>query len=114
MVPITHNTPVSDQTAGTNGETGWNVLEPPKATEEEREGNRGNYGKRKGKELLSCTRFLNNIHFSDTMYCVTIVNLTKYGSTSPKSDHVVVDLLCSLEDVPIEKMTAKYLSLNHS
>ncbi|KIH62840.1 Met-10+ like-protein [Ancylostoma duodenale] len=23
-----------------------------------------------------CTRFLNNIHFSDTMYCVTIVNLT--------------------------------------
>ncbi|KAK6755668.1 hypothetical protein RB195_014196 [Necator americanus] len=62
----------------------------------------------------NCTRFLNNIHFSDTMYCVTIVNLTKYGSSSPKSDHVVVDLLCCLEDAPIEKMSSKYLALNHA
>ncbi|KAL6741831.1 hypothetical protein Aduo_015047 [Ancylostoma duodenale] len=61
-----------------------------------------------------CTRFLNNIHFSDTMYCVTIVNLTKYGGSSPKSDHVVLDLLCGLEDVPIERMIAKYLTLNHA
>ncbi|WKY11651.1 hypothetical protein Q1695_003320 [Nippostrongylus brasiliensis] len=62
----------------------------------------------------NCTRFLNNIHFSDTMYHVTIVNLTKYGSTSPKSDHVVVDLMCCQEDMPIERMVAKFLSLNHS
>ncbi|CAJ0590715.1 unnamed protein product [Cylicocyclus nassatus] len=61
-----------------------------------------------------CTRFLNNINLSDTMYCVTIVNLTKYGGTTNKSDHVVLDLLCSLEDAPLEKLTAKYLSINHT
>ncbi|KAK6022588.1 hypothetical protein OSTOST_11700 [Ostertagia ostertagi] len=62
----------------------------------------------------NCTRFLNNIHFSDTMYCVTIVNITRYGSTSKKSDHVVLDLMCCMEDMPIEKMIARYLTLNHS
>ncbi|ETN82102.1 hypothetical protein NECAME_08152 [Necator americanus] len=39
---------------------------------------------------------------------------TKYGSSSPKSDHVVVDLLCCLEDAPIEKVSSKYLALNHA
>ncbi|VDM63513.1 unnamed protein product [Angiostrongylus costaricensis] len=62
----------------------------------------------------NCTRFLNNIHFSDTMYCVTIVNLVRYGGCSPKSDHIVLDLLCRLENVSVEKMVAKYLTLNHA
>ncbi|XGW01319.1 hypothetical protein V3C99_013907 [Haemonchus contortus] len=62
----------------------------------------------------NCTRFLNNIHFSDTMYCVTIVNITRYGGISKKSDHVVLDLMCCMEDMPIEKLVAKYLTLNHS
>ncbi|KAK5965495.1 Methyltransferase [Trichostrongylus colubriformis] len=62
----------------------------------------------------NCTRFLNNIHFSDTMYCVTIVNITKYGGISKKSDHVALDLMCCKEDMAIEKMVARYLTLNHS
>ncbi|KJH51448.1 Met-10+ like-protein [Dictyocaulus viviparus] len=62
----------------------------------------------------NCTQFLNNMHFSDTMYCTTIVNLTRYSNHLSKSDHIVLDMLCAPEDVPIEKLVTKYLTLNHT
>uniref|UniRef100_A0A1I7X0Z8 tRNA(Phe) (4-demethylwyosine(37)-C(7)) aminocarboxypropyltransferase n=1 Tax=Heterorhabditis bacteriophora TaxID=37862 RepID=A0A1I7X0Z8_HETBA len=62
----------------------------------------------------TCTRFLNNIHLSDTMYCVTIVNLTKFGTSSAKSDHIVLDLLCTMENANIEALAAKFTNTNFS
>ncbi|CAI4222642.1 unnamed protein product [Auanema sp. JU1783] len=62
----------------------------------------------------NCTRFLNNINLSDTMYCVAIMNMTRYGNTTPKTDHIVLDILCCREGDSIEKLAAKFLNTNFS
>ncbi|CAB3397713.1 unnamed protein product [Caenorhabditis bovis] len=60
----------------------------------------------------SCTRFLNNIHLSDAMYCTTIVNVTRYGEVSKGKEHIVLDILCCQQTAPIEHLIAKFTAEN--
>uniref|UniRef100_A0A8R1E0W7 tRNA(Phe) (4-demethylwyosine(37)-C(7)) aminocarboxypropyltransferase n=1 Tax=Caenorhabditis japonica TaxID=281687 RepID=A0A8R1E0W7_CAEJA len=60
----------------------------------------------------SCTRFLNNIHLSDEMYAVTVVNMTRYGEVSKGKEHVVLELLCCQQDASAEHLIAKFTAEN--
>ncbi|CAD6193637.1 unnamed protein product [Caenorhabditis auriculariae] len=62
----------------------------------------------------NCIRFLNNIHLSDAMYGVSILNLTRYGEVSSKKEHVVLDLLCYPQDASVEHMASKFTTTNLS
>ncbi|PIC28321.1 hypothetical protein B9Z55_020281 [Caenorhabditis nigoni] len=60
----------------------------------------------------SCTRFLNNIHLSDVMYSVTVVNMIRYGEVSKGKEHVVLELLCCQQDASAEHLISKFNSEN--
>lgn len=60
----------------------------------------------------SCTRFLNNIHLSDVMYSVTVVNLVRYGEVSKGKEHIVLELLCCQQDASAEHLISKFNSEN--
>ncbi|CAI2354819.1 unnamed protein product [Caenorhabditis sp. 36 PRJEB53466] len=60
----------------------------------------------------SCTRFLNNIHLSDVMYTVTVVNITRYGEVEKGKEHVVLELLCCQQDASAEHLISKFTSEN--
>ncbi|EFP01949.1 hypothetical protein CRE_22814 [Caenorhabditis remanei] len=61
---------------------------------------------------LSCTRFLNNIHLSDCLYSVTVVNMVRYGEVSKGKEHVVLELLCCQQDASAEHLISKFNSEN--
>ncbi|CAA94765.2 tRNA(Phe) (4-demethylwyosine(37)-C(7)) aminocarboxypropyltransferase [Caenorhabditis elegans] len=60
----------------------------------------------------SCTRFLNNIHLSDLMYSVTVVNMIRYGEVSKGKEHIVLELLCCQQDASAEHLISKFTSEN--
>uniref|UniRef100_A0A1I7UN47 tRNA wybutosine-synthesizing protein 2 homolog n=1 Tax=Caenorhabditis tropicalis TaxID=1561998 RepID=A0A1I7UN47_9PELO len=60
----------------------------------------------------SCTRFLNNIHLSDIMYSVTVVNMIRYGEVSKGKEHIVLELLCCQQDASTEHLISKFNSEN--
>lgn len=60
----------------------------------------------------SCTRFLNNIHLSDVMYSVTVVNMIRYGEVSKGKEHIVLELLCCQQDASAEHLISKFNSEN--
>lgn len=60
----------------------------------------------------SCTRFLNNIHLSDVMYSVTVVNMIRYGEVSKGKEHIVLELLCCQQDASTEHLISKFNSEN--
>lgn len=61
---------------------------------------------------FSCTRFLNNIHLSDLMYSVTVVNMIRYGEVSKGKEHIVLELLCCQQDASAEHLISKFTSEN--
>ncbi|CAL2045780.1 unnamed protein product [Caenorhabditis brenneri] len=60
----------------------------------------------------SCTRFLNNIHLSDVMYSVTVVNMIRYGEVTKGKEHIVLELLCCQQDASAEHLISKFHSEN--
>ncbi|CAI5451397.1 unnamed protein product [Caenorhabditis angaria] len=60
----------------------------------------------------NCTRFLNNIHLSDHLYAVTIINVVRYGEVSKNQEHIVLELLCCPQNSSVEHMISKFTSEN--